>query len=95
MSQELLCSIYDIAHDKVNHPLMYSKERDGILGLHILQLNSKCQDLPKSQFSVGEGAGGGGSVVVKTQSAKICLNFNFRGRGVVLYQIPEQVFLPI
>ena len=37
--------------------------------------NSKCQDLPKFQLE------GGYSGVVKTQSAKICLNFNFRGRG--------------
>ena len=37
--------------------------------------NSKCQDLPKLQFS------GGGVYfwVVKTQSAKICLNFNWGG----------------
>ena len=39
--------------------------------------NSKCQDLPKFQFW-GEG---GTLSQVKTQSAKICLNFNFRGRG--------------
>ena len=40
--------------------------------------NSKCQDqdLPKFQFG-GEGC----SVVVKTQSAKICLNFNFQWGG--------------
>ena len=37
--------------------------------------NSKCQDLPKFQFS-----GGGDVLKVKTQSAKICLNFNSRGR---------------
>ena len=37
--------------------------------------NSKYQDLPKFQL------GGGCSEVVKTQSAKICLNFNFQGRG--------------
>ena len=32
---------------------------------------SKCQDLPKFQF------GAGGVLKVNTQSAKICLNFNF------------------
>ena len=63
--------------------------------------NSNCQDLPKFQFS-GEGrySGvvktakipnfnlGGYSGVVKTQTAKICLNFNFRGgySGVVKTQ---------
>ena len=48
--------------------------------------NSKCQDLPKFQFS-----GGGGVLEVKSQSAKICLNFNFfGGGGGVLNQIPEQ-----
>ena len=36
--------------------------------------NPKCQDLPKFQFS------GGGHCQVKTQSAKICLNFNGGGR---------------
>ena len=45
--------------------------------------NSKCQDLPKFEFGWG-----GGSVPVKTQSAKICLNLN--GKGGILYQIPEQ-----
>ena len=41
--------------------------------------NSKCQDLPKFQF----GEGGVGTLSqVKTQSAKICLNFNFWGQGV-------------
>ena len=39
---------------------------------------SKCQDLPKFQFS-----GGGYSETEKSQSAKICLNFNFRGGGVL------------
>ena len=59
--------------------------------------SQKCQDLPKIQFSWGGGWGGlsgmgGCSVSVKTQSPKICLNFNFRGLGGggLLYQIPEQ-----
>ena len=34
--------------------------------------NPKCHDLPKFQF-------GGGVLEVKSQSAKICLNFNFGG----------------
>ena len=37
--------------------------------------NPKCRDLPKFKFS----GGGGCSVVVKIQSAKICLNFNAGG----------------
>ena len=43
--------------------------------------NSKWQDLPKFQL----GGGGGTLNQVKTQSAKICLNFNFRvgGQGVL------------
>ena len=50
--------------------------------------NWKCQDLPKFQF-VGGGGGWGGWVdtlsQVKTQSAKICLNFNFHwGEGGTL-----------
>ena len=54
-----------------------------------LSQNSKCQDLPKYHFLGVRGGGGGGgwgcSVLVKTQSAKICLNFNFRrGGGCVL-----------
>ena len=48
--------------------------------------NSKCQDLPKFQFS----GGGGCSVVAKTQSAKICLHFNFR-RGALHTNIPEKL----
>ena len=47
---------------------------DTTISLHILHLNSECQDLPKFKW------GGGCSVVVKSQSAKICLNFN-RGEG--------------
>ena len=42
--------------------------------------NSKCQDLPKFQFS---GGGGGTLSQVKTQSAKICLNSNFQGGGLL------------
>ena len=38
---------------------------------------TKCQDLPKFQFS-----GRGYSKTEKSQSAKICLNFNFREGGV-------------
>ena len=69
---------------------------DTAISLHILQptlgmggghsgsQNSKCQDLPKFQFW-----GKGGILEVKTQGAKICLNFNFR-RGDVLNPIPEQ-----
>ena len=46
-------------------------------GYSLPSQNSKCQDLPKFQFS-----GGGGTLCqVKTQSAKICLNFNFQGEG--------------
>ena len=42
---------------------------------------SKCQDLPKFQFW---GGGMGGILQLKSQSAKICLNFNFQGgRGRV------------
>ena len=52
---------------------------------------SKCQDLPKFQFG-GRGFCssqksnfnfqlGGCTVVVKSQNAKICLNFNFGGGG--------------
>ena len=66
---------------------------DTAISLHILQLNSKCQDLPKFQFGCSVvvklkvprsgqlliGGGGECSVVVKTQSAKICLNFNWGG----------------
>ena len=68
---------------------------DTAISLHILQLllrggilesqNPKCQDLPKFQFSGGELFW-----KVKTQSAKICLNFNFQGGGVFWNQIPEQ-----
>ena len=38
--------------------------------------NSKCQDLPKFKFS------GGGVKTENTQSAKKCLDLNFRGWGV-------------
>ena len=41
--------------------------------------NWKCQNLTKFQFSGGSGY----SWVVKTQSAKICLNFSFGGLGVL------------
>ena len=45
--------------------------------------NPKCQDLPKFQWG-GEGARVLlCQVKVKTQSAKICLNFNFRGGGAL------------
>ena len=40
---------------------------------------SKCQDLPKFEFS-GE-RGRGGILKLKSQSGKICPNFNFRGGG--------------
>ena len=42
--------------------------------------NSKCQDLPKFQFFQW---GRGGTLEVTTQSAKICLNFNFLGGGTL------------
>ena len=49
---------------------------------------TKCQDLPKFQFSGGGGGVGwgwgvgvGGILISNTQSAKICLNFNFLGGG--------------
>ena len=42
--------------------------------------NPKCRDLPKFKFS----GGGGCSVVVKIQSAKICLNFNAGGCSIVV-----------
>ena len=46
----------------------------------ILKLNvTKCQDLPKFQLG-----GGGYSETEKSQSAKICLNFNFSGWGGIL-----------
>ena len=63
--------------------------------------NPKCQHFPKFQFFRGAGGGRGfwkvktqsaKSCLVKIQSAKICLNFNFRGRGrgVFWNQIPQQ-----
>ena len=49
----------------------------GGVGCTLPSQDSKCQDLPKFQFL------GGILCQVKTQSTKICLNFNFRGgRGV-------------
>ena len=51
----------------------------GILQLENTQSPTKCQDLPKFKFSGG--GGGGYSATEKSQSAKICLNFNFRGGG--------------
>ena len=42
---------------------------------------SKCQDVPKFQFL---GGGWGGILKLKSQSAKMCLNFNFRGGGGIL-----------
>ena len=55
--------------------------------------NSKYRDLPEFQFS-REGEGGwGSSVLVKIKSDKICLNFNFRGWGSLLNQIPEWLVL--
>ena len=49
--------------------------------------NSKCQDHLNFNFWGGEGCvcvGDGGTLSqVKTQSVKICLNFNFRGGGWV------------
>ena len=59
--------------------------------------NPKCQDLPKFQFSGGGWVGGGGGVSwkVKTQSAKIYLNFNFfGGRDVMDSQNPKCQDLP-
>ena len=48
--------------------------------------NSECQDLPKFQF-----LGVGGTLSqVKTQSAKICLNFNVGGWGGGGYSQPSQ-----
>ena len=41
---------------------------------------TKCQDLPQFQF-----LGGGYSETEKSQSAKICLNFHFRGGGGVFW----------
>ena len=41
--------------------------------------NSKCQDLPKFQFL--EGGGYSWALPSQNSSAKICLNFNFRGVG--------------
>ena len=71
-----LVSTYDLPDSKLT---------GGGRGYSLPSQNSKCQDLPKFQFS-----GGGVGVTlcqVKTQSAKICLNFNFRGRG---YSLPSQ-----
>ena len=47
-------------------------------GYDLESQNPKCQDLPKFLFF-----GWGGEVIwkVQTQSAKICLDFNFRGGG--------------
>ena len=44
---------------------------------------SKCQDLPKFQFSGGRGYSEQDKTE-KSQSAKICLNFNFQGGGGIL-----------
>ena len=41
---------------------------------NLLHIVSHWEDL-------GGGGGGGYSVIENTQSPKICLNFNFRGRG--------------
>ena len=51
---------------------------------------SKCQDLPKFQFSGWEG----GILKLKSQSAKICPNFNFRGGGGGGYSETEKSKLP-
>ena len=53
------------------------------MGVVLESQDSKCQDLPKFQFSRGWGGGG----VLESQnpskpSVKICLNFNFQGGGV-------------
>ena len=59
----------------------------GILQLKNHKECSKSQDLPKFQFSGGGGGvnsnflGGRYSATGKSQSAKICLNLNFRGGG--------------
>ena len=51
---------------------------------------SKCQDLLKFQFS-GGGGPYSGVTTENTRSAKICLNFNFRGRGGTLWsEIPKR-----
>ena len=49
----------------------------GLGGVFWDNQNPKCQDLPKFEFSGEQGNSG----IVKTQSAKICLNLNFRGVG--------------
>ena len=51
----------------------------GVLESH----NPKCKDLPKFEL-------GGVSWKVKTQSAKICLNLNFRGEGCVFWKVKTQ-----
>ena len=49
---------------------------------------SKCQDLPKFQFF------GGGILKLKSQSAKICLNFNFFGGGGILKLKSQSAKIP-
>ena len=52
--------------------------------------NSKGQDLPKFQF-----LGRGGTLSqVQTQSAKICLNFNFRGGGQGVFSAKSKLKVP-
>ena len=62
------------------------------LFLYLVQLSNEMVSLEDTAISLHilqpPTATGGGGVVVKTQSAKICLNLNFRwegGGGVVLY----------
>ena len=69
-----LVSTYDLPDYR---PEFQFSGAGGILGKSKLKKYSKCQDLPKFQF-------GGYSGQVKTentQSATICLNFNFQGGG--------------
>ena len=61
-------------------------------GVFCTSQTQKCQDLPKFQLLAGRGC----SVVVKTESTKICLNFNFGGggrRGVFCTKFQNRVFL--
>ena len=52
-------------------------------------MENHIQDLPKFQFGEGE-RGLGGVLEVKSQSAKICLNFNFQGGGGGVLKVKPQ-----
>ena len=71
---------------------------DTVISLHILQLPLTGGCSGKGQIWTQERKlefGGRVFWKVKTQSSKICLNFNFLGEGGILKQIPEQGVLRI